>query len=175
MNLKLLAFVLVVFGVTTRLIPHSPNVVPVTAISLFASTYLPKKLFFLPLVILLISDFIIGFYGTDMLYVYGSYLLIGVLGMKLRSRVKPTKLIGTTLFSSVLFFLITNFGVWAWPNNWYQHNFNGLMQSYVMGLPFFKNSLVADFSYTILLFGGYELVLRIAKKYLPQKLFSIAF
>lgn len=175
MHLKLLAFALVIFGVVTRLIPHSPNVVPITAITLFGSVYLPKRLFFLPLVILLISDFFIGFYGTDMFYVYGSYLLIGVLGLWLRSHKKPLNVLGGALFSSILFFLITNFGVWAPPNNLYPHNLEGLIQSYIMALPFFRNSLIGDLGYTILLFGGYELIQRLSKKFLPQKLFQLLY
>lgn len=175
MQLKLLAFALVIFGVITRLIPHSPNVVPITAITLFGSVYLPKRLFFLPLIILLISDFFIGFYGTDMFYVYGSYLLIGVLGLWLRLHKKPLNILGSALSSSILFFIITNFGVWAPPNNWYPHTLDGLLTSYTMALPFFRNSLMGDLGYTILLFGGYEWIQKFAQKYLPQKLFSLVF
>ena len=175
MNYKLLAFFLVIFGVTTRLIPHSPNVVPMTAITLFGSVYLPKRLFFLPLIILFISDFFIGFYGTDMFYVYGSFLITGLLGLRLRSHKKPLMVLGSSLASSILFFIITNFGVWAPPNNWYQHTLGGLIQSYTMAFPFFRNSPVADLGYTIVLFGGYELIQNLAKKYLPQKLLRLAF
>ena len=175
MNYKLLAYALVVFGVITRLIPHSPNVVPMSALTLFGSVYLPKKLFFLPLAILLISDFFIGFYGTDMFYVYGSFLITGLLGLWLRSHKNPLFVIGSALSSSILFFIITNFGVWAPPNNWYTHDFAGLINSYTMALPFFRNSLIGDVGYTIVLFGGYELVQKLAKKYLPQKLLRLAF
>lgn len=175
MHFKLLAFSLVIFGVITRLIPHSPNVVPITAITLFGSCYLPKRLFFLPLIILLISDFFIGFYGTDMFYVYESYLLIGGIGLWLRNNKKPLNIVGTVLTSSVLFFIITNFGVWAPPNHWYPHNFSGLIQSYTMALPFFRNSLIGDLGYTILLFGGYELLQNFSKKFLSRKLFQLLY
>ena len=175
MNYKLLVYTLVVFGVTTRLIPHSPNVVPMTALTLFGCVYLPKRLFFLPLVILLISDFFIGFYGSDMFYVYGSFFLTGLIGLWLRSHKKPLKVLGSSLFSSILFFVITNFGVWAPPNNWYPHNLSGLLQSYTMALPFFRNSLIGDVGYTTVLFGGYELLQKLSKKYLPQKLFQLLY
>lgn len=175
MHFKLLAFFLVIFGVATRLIPHVPNIVPITAITLFGGVYLPKRLFFLPLVILLISDYFIGFYGTDMIYVYGSYLLVGLIGLWLRSRKKPVLVVGSALGSSVLFFLITNFGVWAPPNNWYPHTLDGLLTSYTMAIPFFRNSLIGDIGYTIILFGGYELVQIFSSKYLPKKLFRLVF
>lgn len=175
MQVKLLAISLVIFGVVTRLIPHSPNIVPITAISLFASVYLPRKLFFLPLVILFISDFFIGFYGTDMFFVYGSYLLISLIGLWLRAHKKPLYVLGSVFTSSILFFIITNFGVWVPPNNWYPHTLSGLIQSYIMAIPFFRNSLIADIGYTILLFGGYELAQKLSKKFMPQKLFQLLY
>lgn len=175
MHYGLLSIILVGFGIFFRLIPHAPNIAPIGALMLFGGAYLPKKLLFLPFIALVISDFFIGFYGLDMVYVYGSYLLTLLLGWWLRSHKKPLNVIGTALFSSVLFFIITNFGIWAPPNNWYPHTLDGLLQSYTMAIPFFRNSLVSDIAYTILLFGGYELVQYLSRKYLAQKLFQLLY
>lgn len=175
MNLKILAIGLVLFGVLSRLVPHAPNVAPIGALMLFGGAYLPKKIFWLPLLALFISDYFIGFYGIDMFYVYGSFALYGLIGLWLRSHKKPHTILGSALFSSILFFLITNFGVWAPPNNWYPHTLEGLLQSYTLALPFFRNSLIADLGYTILLFGGYELLQYFSKRYLPQKLFQLLY
>lgn len=175
MNIKLAAVLIVLFGVLSRLLPHHPNFVPISALSLFAGVYLPKKFVFLPILALLISDYFIGFYGIDMIYVYGSFGLIALVGLWLRKHKKPLFVIGSALFSSVLFFLITNFGVWAPPNNWYPHNLAGLLQSYTLAIPFFRNTLLGDLGYTILLFGGYEIILRISRKYLSQKLFRLLY
>ncbi len=175
MNLKIVAVSIILFGVLSRLLPHHPNFVPISALSLFAGAYLPKRFVFLPLLALLISDYFIGFYGTDMIYVYGSFGLIALVGLWLRARKKPLFVIGSALFSSILFFLITNFGVWAPPNNWYPHNFAGLMQSYTMAIPFFRNTLLGDLGYTVLLFGGYELVRILGKKYLAKEVFNLVF
>lgn len=175
MNLKLVAIFLVVFGILSRLLPHHPNVAPITALCLFGGVYLPKKFAFLPLLALLISDYFIGFYGLDMLYVYGSFALIAGIGWWLKKHKKPMFILGSSFVSSVLFFLITNFGVWAPPNNWYPHTLNGLIQSYTLAIPFFRNTLLGDLGYTILLFGGYELVKILAKKYLSQKLFQLLY
>lgn len=175
MNYGLLAICLVVIGIVSRLIPHAPNIAAISALMLFSGSYLPKRFLWTPFLALLISDYFIGFYGTDMLWVYGSYLLIGLLGLWLKSHKKFTSIIFTAFTSSVLFFLITNFGVWAPPNKWYPHTLEGLIQSYTMALPFFRNSLISDIAYTIIFFGGYELVQRLARKYLSQKLFKIAF
>jgi hypothetical protein len=175
MNLKLAAFLIVFVGVLSRLLPHHPNIVPISALCLFGGVYLPKKFAFLPLLGLLISDYFIGFYGTSMLYVYGSFALTGVIGLWLRNHKSTRWVLGSALTSSVLFFIITNFGVWAPPSNWYPHTLSGLIQSYTLALPFFRNSLIGDVGYTIILFGGYELVKIIIKKYLPQKLFQLLY
>lgn len=175
MNLKLASFLIVIVGVLSRLLPHHPNIVPITALCLFGGVYLPGKFAFLPILALLISDFFIGFYGIDMLYVYGSFGFIALVGLWLRNHKSVINVLGSTLFSSILFFLITNFGVWAPPNNWYPHTLNGLIQSYTLALPFFRNSLIGDLGYTILLFGGYELIQYLSKKYLPQKLFQLLY
>lgn len=175
MNIKLLAFLIVVFGVFSRLLPHHPNVVPITALCLFGAAYLPKKFVFLPLVALFVSDYFIGFYGIDMLYVYGSFLIIALLGLGLRENKSAVLVVGSSLLSSILFFIITNLGVWAPPNNWYTHNLAGLMKSYTMALPFFRNSLIGDLGYTIALFGGYELIQRFSRKFLPRKLFQLLY
>ena len=87
--------------------------------------------------------------------VYVSFLLIVGIGMI----VKQHKTLGTvltgTLLGSVLFFLITNGAVWAF-GTMYPHSFAGLMQSYLMGIPFFKNTLLGDLFYTGVLVGSME-------------------
>ena len=175
MQLGLVAIVIVSLGVFSRLIPHAPNIAAIGALMLFGGVYLPKKIFWLPILALLISDYFIGFYGTDMFYVYGSYLLVGLIGLWLRVHKKPLIVLGSAIFSSVLFFAVTNFGVWAPPNKWYPHTLDGLIQSYTMALPFFRNSLVGDLSYTILLFGGYEILLKLSKRFIPQRLFQLLY
>lgn len=172
MQLGLISILIVFFGIFFRLIPHAPNVAPIAALMLFGGTYLPKKFLFLPILALFISDFFIGFYGTDMFYVYGSFILTGLIGLWLRSHKRPLIVLGSALFSSILFFLITNFGVWAPPNKWYPHTIEGLLQSYTMALPFFRNSLIGDLGYTVIIFGGYELVQGLVKKYIPEKLIN---
>ena len=77
----IVAILLIVFGVLMRLIPHMWNFTPIVAISLFAGVHLGKK-FIAPIIIvmMLVSDFIIGFYSLPvMISVYGSFILIGVL------------------------------------------------------------------------------------------------
>jgi uncharacterized membrane protein len=132
-----------------------PNFTPIAATALFGGVYLNKKYaFFVPILAMFISDIFLGFHST-MPYVYGSFILTGLIGLWLKNHKNTQNIIGATLLSSVLFFLITNFGVWA--GGWYPKTLSGLMQSYVMAIPFFRNTILGDLCYTGVFFGAYEL------------------
>jgi len=147
---------IIAFGAVIRLLPHPPNFTPIAATALFGGAYLNKKYaFIVPLVAMFASDIFLGFHAT-MPYVYGSFLLTGGIGLWLKNHKNAKSIIGATLLSSILFFLITNFGVWA--TGMYARNLGGLWESYIMGIPFFKNTVFGDLCYTGLFFGSYELI-----------------
>lgn len=147
---------MIIAGAAMRLLPHEYNFTPIAAIALFGGVYLSKKYaLILPLVAMFVSDIFLGFHDT-MAYVYGSFILTGLIGLWLRNHKNVGTVIGASFVSSVLFFLITNFGVWA--QGMYARDLSGLMQSYIMGLPFFRGTLLGDLFYTGVMFGAYELV-----------------
>lgn len=152
-NRKILT--IVVLAAITRLLPHPPNIAPITAIALFSGAKINKKIaYLLPLSAMIISDFFLGFHST-MFYVYLSFLLITLVGRIVANKNKVSFLFSITLFSSLLFYLITNFGVWA-STTIYAKSFNGLINCYLMGLPFLRNTLIGDLFYTSLFFYGYD-------------------
>ena len=156
--------IIILIGASLRLIPHLPNFVPIGALALFSGFYFSKKIaLILPLAVLFISDIFIGYYETRlMLFVYLSFLLYVVLGFWLNKNKKWYTIAGVATLGAVLFFLVTNFAVWLFTP-WYAKNFSGLIQCYLMGLPFFRNTLTGDIFYTIVFFGSYELVVLLAK------------
>ena len=151
-------------AVAARLLPHPPNFAPIAAMALFGGAYLnPRYAILVPLLALFLSDLFIGFYSpVVMISVYGSFVLTGALGIWLKKRRNPRNMVVAAVGSSLLFFLITNFAVWA--AGAYARDPSGLLQSYVAGLPFLKNTLAGDLFYTISFFGGYELALKLVKK-----------
>ena len=156
---------LIIFIATTlRLAPHPPNFAPIAAMALFGGVYLNRGYAVaVPIVALLISDIVIGFYSpTVMASVYGSFVLTGLIGLWLRKRKSPRSVVLAALGSSVLFFLVTNFAVWL--GGWYPRNLSGLVECYTLALPFFRNTILGDLFYTGVFFGGYELVLKVVKK-----------
>jgi len=157
----LVAFLLVatVVSVGVRLLPHLPNFAPVAALALFAGVYgsrVSKAFLFLPLLVLLLSDLFLGTYEAGiMVAVYASFLAIAFLGLLVRKWYGAGTLAAASITGSVLFYLTTNFAVWAF-SHMYPHTLYGLMMSYTYALPFFRNTLLGDLFYVGLFFGVYE-------------------
>ncbi len=166
---NMIPLILVILGIFLRLIPHIPNFAPITGAALFGGVYLSKKYaLILPLIIMAISDYLINpnnmFHSTTF-FVWGSFLISGLIGLWLRKHNKPGFVLGASIIASLQFFLITNFGVWAM--GMYSRGLDGLIQSYIMGIPFYRYTLAGDLFYTTTLFSSYSLVKWILRKLQP--------
>ena len=156
-------FLLITAGALLRLAPHEPNVAPISAMALFGGAYLSRKsALIFPLLVMVVSDLFLGFHDT-IGWVYASFILIALIGMTLHTRVSIGTVLFATVSSSILFYLITNFGVWA-TGTMYSKDLSGLLQSYTMAIPFFRNTFLGDVFYTGVFFGGYELLSAYAKR-----------
>jgi hypothetical protein len=149
-------FTLVLIAGFSRLIPHPWNFTAVGAMALFSGARMPNKwmAFVAPLLSLLWTDAVIGFHSTA-IYVYAAVALITIIGFF--SQNNYTKVAIGTLLGSVLFFLITNFGVWA-AQDLYPMTLKGLSRCYAMAIPFFGNQILGDAIYTAALFGVYAAI-----------------
>ena len=134
----------------SRLIPHPWNFTPVLATGIFAGFYFRQ--FYISLFIVMFSMFIgdlfLGFHST-MFFTYISLAVAVIFGLYIK-QFKLTEILFSGLVSSVCFFIITNFGAWL-TLGMYEKNFAGLLQSYVLAIPFFHNTLISTFLYLILL------------------------
>jgi len=168
---KLINPVLIIaFAVILRLVPHPPNFAPIAGMALFGGIYYSKKYaLVIPLIALFISDLFLGFYNM-MPFVYGSFLLTGLIGLWLKNHKDLKNILMGTLLSSVLFFLITNFGVWL-VGGIYPKNAAGLSECYILAIPFFRNTVFGDLFFTGLFVGSYELALSLVYK--PKKLLAL--
>jgi hypothetical protein len=149
-----------------RLLPHPPNVTPVAALALFGGAcFIDKRAAFgVPLVAMLLSDLVIvlglaepRYHFLLMPFVYGSFILASCLGLWIGARRPPLRIATATLASSVLFFVVTNFGSWLAFPFLYERTWAGLVDCYDKALPFFKNTLAGDAFFALLLFGGFAL------------------
>jgi uncharacterized protein DUF6580 len=153
------AFVLILLGVLSRLVPHPPNAVAMGAMALYAGARLPRRwALAVPVVAMLLSDFILD-YGTGRgllspvrLTSYATFAVIVLLGRLPRRDAGPLVRVEMSLGASLLFFLTTNLAVWQW-GELYPRTAHGLVLCYEAAVPFFGNTLSADLVGTALLFG----------------------
>jgi hypothetical protein len=140
-----------------RLIPHPPNFAPIAAMALFGGAYFNKKwaAFLVPLAAMIITDLILGFHET-MWAVYLSFALIVVIGMMMLKEKKVGNIFFASVISSVIFFIITNFGIWL-STPYYEKTGLGLVSCYTAAIPFFHQTLLSDLFFVGILFGLYHL------------------
>jgi hypothetical protein len=158
---RLLAILIAIVGAAAlRLVPHPPNFTPIGAMALFSGAYLARRglAYAVPLAAMLLSDALIGFH-SGMPFVYGSVALIVLIGQLGLRRVSSLTVVAASLMSSVLFFVVTNFGTWA-VSGMYPLTPAGLATCYVAAIPFFQNTVVGDLFYSAALFGGFALLER---------------
>ncbi len=122
----------------SRFVPHPPNFTSLIALSFYVPVLMGRK--FIPAVMIsfIISDLIIGLHNT-VIFTWGSVLVIGYLTKYFKNSIFMR--IAGALTGAILFYLITNLGVWSL--GMYPLNLNGLAQSYIMALPFFGYSFIS--------------------------------
>lgn len=152
---------MIVFAALTRLLPHPPNFTAVAAIALFAGAQIADRRLALlaPLAALFLTDLVLGLH-SGMLVVYLCVAAGVLIGGTLGARPGLTRLVGASLASSILFFVVTNFSVWA-MGGLYDKTLAGLAACYVAAIPFFQNAIVGDLTFTLALFGALEALRRV--------------
>lgn len=164
---------LILLAAFSRIVPHMPNFSPLGAIGLFGAAFFTKKwqAFLIPISATWLSDLFInnviyaryypGFtwFYDGFYWQYGSYLLITLLGIGLLRKINKVRIIAGALSGSAIFFLVSNFGVWA-EGNMYPETWDGLLACYMAGIPFLKGTLLGDLFYTGVLFGVFAFVQR---------------
>ena len=155
----MLVYFLILLGAVLRAVPHPANFAPIGAMALFGGAYLNKKFaLVLPLAAMVISDLFIGFDSwAGRLTVYGSFFLMGLIGLWVRNHKNIGTIIGGSILGSILFYIITNL-VFLYDPTMYPHTLEGQMSSYINALPFFRNTLLGDLFYTAVFFGSHEWV-----------------
>lgn len=169
-----LVIVMILVAAMTRLIPHYPNFTAVGAVALFGGAYLSKRMaFIIPVVALFISDLFLNnliyarlypeFYDGFMLFnvkglpVYGAFIAVILIGMFFIKKATIKNVLGSAVLASVVFFLVTNFAVWA-GSVIYPKSLAGLLACYTAAVPFFWNTLLGNVVFVTVLFGGYAWV-----------------
>jgi hypothetical protein len=156
----LLVAILVGLDIAVRLLPHAPNVTPVAASALFAASVLRVRVLslFVPVAGMMLGDAVHGFYDWRIMAAVYGVLALPACAACLSSRLRrPGVIIPVMLVSSLAFFLVTNFAVWAF-GSMYAASAGGLITCYVAALPFLKYTIAGDLVWAAALFGSYWLV-----------------
>lgn len=161
-----IAALLVGLGVISRLLPHPPNAVAMGAVALYAGSRLPRRWAFLvPLTAMVLSDLALdwgrglSFFHPVRMTSYATLVAIVGISSLVRGSVGILERIGMSVGASTLFFLTTNFAVWAWPAGHgsdvfaFPPTLEGLLACYSAAVPFYGNTLAADLIGTATLFG----------------------
>ena len=186
LNPQILTIILfIIFGCMSRILPHAPNFTPIGAICLFGASHFTKKsyAFFLPIFIIFISDlfinnfifinesFIVFYKGFYWQYI--SYLLIIILStFTLKPKISLLNIGLSSFFSSLIFFIISNFGVW-YGSGLYSFNLIGLISCYINALPFYYNTLISFLFYSYILIGSFYILQKKYKSVRPVHLLYV--
>lgn len=165
-KIRLMTVLYFVVAVVLRLVPHGWNFTAVGALAMFAGCYLsPWQGMLVGLGAMGLSDFIghylelesMGFYDrSTMLAVYASFVLAGLIGGALRSRVNFWSVPAAAVAGSAIFFILTNFASWLDPQMGYAKTAAGLIECYIAAIPFAGNNLVGNLLFSGIFFGAYE-------------------
>lgn len=140
-------------------VPHAWHFTPLAASLLFFGARGSRRQMWIPLAMLAATDVILTKFmynypvTWDHLVTWAWYAAILWLGTNLREKAGFWRVTGAALTSSVSFFVISNFAVWAaWPQM-YPRSFAGLMQSYTLALPFFRGTVTSDLFFSLAMFA----------------------
>ena len=171
LNIAVMAIIVFLAG-ASRIFPHPPNFSPILAIALFGAAHFSKKwqAVFIPMLAVWLSDLFINNFvysnqGTGFIWFYSgfywqytSYIIIIISSILVfKNKISISKTLGASLGSSMAFFFLSNFGVWA-GSGMYSKSLGGLTACYVAGLPFLQNTIVSNILFTTVLFGSYYLI-----------------
>ncbi|MDO5664344.1 MAG: hypothetical protein Q4G63_03680 [Bacteroidia bacterium] len=164
--------VMILLAAFSRLLPHPPNFAPIGGMALFGAAYYIRKVwaYLIPIAAIWISDLVLNnvvyaayfdrfvWFYSGSLFTYGAFALIVLMGTFTLRKVYVPQLLFSVLCASVLFFVVSNFGVWL-SSGLYLHTWEGLTACYIAGIPFFKNTVLGDLVYSIALFALFEISL----------------
>jgi len=159
----MLAYAFVILAIVFRLViphmqPHPWDFTPLGASLLFFGAYESRRRLWVPVLLLAGLDV----YLTKVVYQYplawdhliswAWYAATIWLGTRLRNGADPVPTLGLALTSSIAFFIVSNFGVWA-AYNMYPKTMAGLMFCYAAGIPFYQHRILGDLIFTAAFFA----------------------
>jgi hypothetical protein len=149
----------ILIGVLSRILPHPANFTAVGGLAVFGGLKLPlKKALLVTFFTMLFADIVIGFHSAMWATYLGMIAAVGIGHIFARQSGGLGNSVIAAMISSVFFFIITNFAVWAGWQTMYPRNISGLIECYIAAIPFFRNSILGDIVYTTIFVMIYDLL-----------------
>ncbi len=163
---------LILLVISSRFFSPTYGFTPILSIGIFGGAlFMNKKwAYIIPILAIWLSDLFINnvvysqfnegfiFLYDGWYWQYGMYLLIPFLSILMfRNKITVGKVLGMSVGTPVLFFLITNFGTWL-TSGLYPLSMEGLTACFIMAVPFFKGYALGTLAYSTLLFGSYYFI-----------------
>ena len=132
----------------SRFIAHPPNFTSLIALSFYVPAIFGRKYILAVILCFFITDIFIGFHSIT-LFTWGSVLFIGLISKYFYHKTL-LRIVGA-LSGAVIFFIITNFGVWFLGS--YGYTLNGLLLCYTLAIPFFGYTLISTIIFSTVIEG----------------------
>ena len=152
----------------SRLVPHPSNFTAIGAIAIFGGFMISNRYIsiLVPIITMWLSDIVLNniiypsvnftWFSGGFAWIYAGILLHTAITFFFKKS-SVTSVLITSISGAILFFVLSNFGVWI-SSNMYEHSLSGLLLCYSMALPFFGNLLAGNLVFSILLFGTYYIL-----------------
>ena len=159
-NYSIISFILIALVLFSRLIPHQPNFTPLIPVVLFSSMmFKGKRYILIPILALFLSDVLLQYYGgyqylfsSTFFWTYSSLFLVFLFSYFYNNKMTSRNVFINSFAGAVIFFLVSNFGVWISSSGFYPFNLSGLIACYTAAIPFFRNTLSSTVIYSAILF-----------------------
>ena len=145
------------FAGPLNFVPHAWHFTPLAASLLYFGARGSRRQLWVPVVLLAATDVVLTKFiysyplSWDLLITYAWYAAILWLGTNLREKAGFWRVVLASLASSVSFFLISNFTVWA-AYAMYPKTFSGLLACYTAAIPFFRGTVESDLFFSVAFF-----------------------
>jgi len=130
----------------SRFIPHPPNFTSLIALSFYIPAIFGRKYIAAVILSFFLTDLIIGFHSV-IFFTWGSILIIGLIAKFFTNSIFM-RIFGP-LVGALIFFIVSNFGVWVQGN--YGYSIEGLINCYVMAIPFFHYTVISTIIFSIII------------------------
>ena len=155
----LIILFLVLLLVVSRNLSFIPNFTPTISLIVFASTMFRNYYILASIVIAsqLISDYFLRYYSS-IFFVYLGYILLAFASKFILKEINFVSIIGTSIISVFIFFLVSNYGVWQMMDIC-DYSLSGLIECYIAGIPFLKYSLISTLLYSTTMYVLFKSIL----------------